>query len=59
MAAWPFWPLARRERLEVVACSLVEAAKLNDIDPQAWFAGVLIRVPDHKITKVDELVPWS
>jgi len=27
--------------------TLIETAKLNDIDPQAWLADVLARLPDH------------
>ncbi|MFC5568382.1 transposase domain-containing protein, partial [Rubellimicrobium aerolatum] len=30
----------------------------NDVDPQAWLADTLARLPDHKITKVGELLPW-
>ena len=33
-------------------------AKLNAIDPHAWLADTLARIPDCKITKVDELMPW-
>lgn len=41
-----------------IAYTLIETAKLNDVDPQAWLADTLARVPDYKITKLDELVPW-
>jgi transposase len=37
---------------------MIETAKLNDVDPHAWLADTLARIPDHKITKVDELLPW-
>jgi hypothetical protein len=30
--------------------TLIETAKLNDIDPQAWLADVLARLPDHPAT---------
>ena len=42
-----------------IACTLIETAKLNDIDPQAWLAEVLDRIPDYKINRVDELLPWN
>ncbi|MFT7391229.1 MAG: transposase, partial [Paracoccaceae bacterium] len=29
------------------------------IDPQAWLADTLARIPDGKITRVDELLPWN
>ena len=36
-----------------------EIAKLNGVDPQAWLTDVLGRIADHKITWLDELMPWS
>jgi hypothetical protein len=39
--------------------SLIETAKLNNVDPQAWLTDVLRRIPDHKINKIDELLPWN
>jgi len=33
-------------------------AKLSGVDPQAWVTNVLDRIADHKITKLDELMPW-
>ncbi len=41
-----------------IAYSLIETAKLNGVDPQAWLTDVLTRIADHKINKVDELLPW-
>ena len=41
-----------------IAYTLIETAKLNGVDPQAWLADALARIPDYKITKVDELLPW-
>lgn len=42
-----------------IAFTLIETAKLNKIDPQAWLTWVLGRIADHKITRLDELMPWS
>lgn len=39
--------------------SLIETAKLNRVNPQAWLADVLARIPDHPINKIDELLPWN
>lgn len=39
--------------------TLMETAKLNNIDPQAWLTDVLTRIADHKINKIDELLPWN
>ncbi|MGI3903258.1 MAG: IS66 family transposase, partial [Janthinobacterium lividum] len=39
--------------------TLIETAKLNDVDPQAWLADVLARLPDHPSKRLDELLPWN
>jgi hypothetical protein len=41
-----------------IAYTLIETAKLNAVDPHAWLADTLARIPDYKITKVDDLLPW-
>ena len=41
-----------------IAYTLIETARLNGVDPEAWLADTLARIPDHKITRVDELMPW-
>ena len=41
-----------------IAYALIETAKLNDVDPQVWLADTLACIPDYRITKVDELLPW-
>ena len=42
-----------------IAYTLIETAKLNGIDPQAWLTDVLGRIAEHKINKIDELLPWA
>ena len=34
-----------------IAYTLIETAKLNAVDPHAWLADTLARIPDYKITK--------
>jgi hypothetical protein len=41
-----------------IAYTLIGSAKLNGVDPQAWLTDVLGRIADHKITRIDELLPW-
>jgi len=41
-----------------IAYTLIETAKLNGVDPQAWLTDILSRIADHKITRIDELLPW-
>ncbi len=39
--------------------TLINTAKLNDIDPQAWLADVLHQINDHPAKHIDELLPWN
>jgi transposase len=39
--------------------TLIETAKLNDIDPLAWLADMLARLQDHPAKRIDELLPWN
>jgi transposase len=39
--------------------TLIETAKLNDVDPQAWLTDVLSRLQDHPAKRIDELLPWN
>ena len=41
-----------------IAFTLIETAKLNQVDPQAWLTWVLAQIADHKITRLDERLPW-
>ena len=39
--------------------SLIETCKLNAIDPEAYLRDILARIPDHKINRINELLPWN
>lgn len=41
-----------------IAYTLIETAKMNGVDAEAWLTWVLERLPDHKINRIDELMPW-
>jgi transposase len=45
------------ERAAVIY-TLIETAKLNDVDPRAWLADVLARIADHPASRIEELLPW-
>ena len=42
-----------------IAYTLVETARMNGVDPEAWLTWVLERLPDHKINRIEELMPWN
>lgn len=39
--------------------TLIQTARLNDVDPQAWLADILARLQDHPAKRIAELLPWN
>lgn len=56
---WTFAGSDEGGRRAAAIYSLIATAKLNDIDPQAWLADVLARLPDHPAKRIHELMPWN
>ena len=56
---WTFAGSDEGGRRAAVIYTLINSAKLNDIDPQAWLADVLARIQDHPMRRIDELLPWN
>ncbi|SFJ27422.1 transposase domain-containing protein, partial [Albimonas pacifica] len=46
-------------RAAAIAYTLIETAKLNGVDPTAWLADTLARIPDCKINRIGDLLPWN
>ena len=57
--SWLFAGSDRGGERAAVMYTLIQTAKLNDIDPQAWLADVLARINDHNIQRLDQLLPWN
>jgi transposase len=57
--SWLFAGSDRGGERAAVMYTLIQSARLNDVDPQAWLADVLARINDHNIRKLDQLLPWN
>ncbi len=57
--SWLFAGSERGAERAAVMYTLIQTAKLNDVDPQAWLADVLRRINDQPVSKLDELLPWN
>ena len=39
--------------------TLINTAKLNGVDPQAWLTHVLGSIADHPAKRIADLLPWN
>jgi transposase len=56
---WTFAGSDAGGRRAAAIYTLIESAKLSDVDPQAWLADVLARLQDHPARRIAELLPWN
>jgi transposase len=56
---WTFAGSDEGGRRAAAIYTLVETAKLNDVDPQTWLTDVLARLQDHPARRINELLPWN
>jgi transposase len=56
---WTFAGSDEGGRRAAAIYTLIETCKLSDVDPQAWLADILARLPDHPAKLIDELLPWN
>jgi len=57
--AWLFAGSDRGGERAAVMYALIQTAKLNDVDPQAWLADILARIASHPNADLDALLPWN
>jgi transposase len=56
---WTFAGSDQGGRRSAALYTLIATAKLNDVDPQAWLADVLVRLPDYPARRIGDLLPWN
>jgi transposase len=56
---WTFAGSDAGGRRAAAMYTLIETCKLNDVDPRAWLADVLARLPNHPASRLGELLPWN
>lgn len=39
--------------------TIIETAKLNGLNPEAYLRDIIARIADHPMKKIDELLPWN
>ena len=39
--------------------TIIETAKLNDINPEAYLRDLITRIADHSAKRIAELLPWT
>jgi hypothetical protein len=57
--SWLFAGSERGAERAAVMYTLIQTAKLNEIDPQAWLADVLSRMAETPQTRLSELLPCN
>ena len=59
----PYWtnfaPPLTGGKSAAIAYTLIETAKMNKVNPEAWLAWVLERIQDHPANRIAELLPWA
>jgi len=54
---WLFAGSLRSGQRAANIMTLIQSAKLNRLDPYAYLSDVLKRLPTHKATQIEELLP--
>jgi transposase len=57
--SWLFAGSERGAERAAVMYTLIQTAKLNDVDPQAWLADTLSSIAETPQSRLSELLPWK
>ena len=57
--AWLFCGSDRGGQRAAIVYSLIQTCRLNDVDPQAWLADVLVRIAECPVSRLGDLIPWN
>ncbi|WJS05580.1 IS66 family transposase (plasmid) [Roseibium aggregatum] len=57
--SWLFAGSDRGADRAAFMATLLNSAKLNAVDPQAWLADVLARIAETPVSQVEGLLPWN
>ena len=39
--------------------TIIETAKMNDLEPEAYLRDIITRIADHPMKQIAELLPWN
>ena len=56
---WLFMGSKAGGKYVAIAYTLIETAKMNEVNPEAWLAWVLERIQDHPVNHIAELLLWA
>jgi hypothetical protein len=57
--SWLFAGSERGAERAAIMYTLIQTAKLNEIDPQAWLADTLSKIAEMPQTRLGKLLPWN
>ena len=57
--SWLFAGSERGAERAAIMYTLIQTARLNEIDPQAWLADTLSKIAEMPQTRLGKLLPWN
>jgi transposase len=57
--SWMFCGSDRGGQRAALMYSLIATCRMNNVDPEAWLRDILARLPEHPVSKINQLLPWN